>query len=94
MEPTIDDAPKMTPYQRRCAADPTYRERMSEYNRERYRREKDADPDAWNAKRSAYWINRYRTNAEFRARNLACIKVCRARKRALKEVDSASIVAT
>jgi hypothetical protein len=80
----------MTYYQRRAMADPEFRARVAAKNAERYRRAKDADPDAWRAKQNAYWTTRYRTDEDFREKMKQYSSDRRAKQRALKEVYNAS----
>ena len=46
---------------------------------------KARDPEAWNLKKSTYWTERYRNNADFRARCVQSARDYRARKKALKK---------
>jgi hypothetical protein len=72
-------------YRWRCDNIDGYRERYNALCYASYRRRKDADPDAYNERKNAYWGAKYKTDEAFRAKVLQAAKARRLQRRLAKE---------
>lgn len=79
-------APRKSWYRRMCEADPDFKENYRTTNRAYYIARRERDPAAFKAARNADWVNRYRNDPVFRAKNVESSRAYRARKKAERQV--------
>jgi hypothetical protein len=91
------DAPapkKLSWYMRKSLEDPTFKETYKIINRGYYEARRERDPEAFREQKRAAWVNRYRNDPVFRAKNVAASRAYRARKKEEKNIVAAAAAET
>ncbi len=94
---SVEDTPppkKLSWYMRKSLEDPTFKETYKIINRGYYEARRERDPEAFREQKRAAWVNRYRNDPVFRAKNVAASRAYRARKKEEKNIVAAAAAET